>query len=55
MNFKMTNEIIIKTNALKNASEVHPAEKTNKKDVYGKNYSNKKPCQVKQAGRTLAN
>ena len=33
---------------------VHPAEKTSKKDVYAKNYTNKKPCKIKQCGRTLA-
>lgn len=50
-----TTDIIVKANAAKKENQVHPAEKSNKKSVYEKNYANKKSCQVKQCGRTLAN
>ena len=48
-------KIIVNANVCKKESCVHPAEKSNKKSVYEKNYANKKSCQVKQCGRTLAN
>lgn len=44
-----------KTNVLnENQYSKHPADKGSKKDVYSKNYTTKKPCQVRNAGRTLA-
>lgn len=57
MNFtnNTAHEIIVKTSACKKETAVHPAEKSNKKSVYEKNYASKKSCQVKQCGRTLAN
>lgn len=57
MNFtnNTPHEIIVNASACKKENAVHPAEKSNKQSVYGKNYASKKPSQVKQAVRTLAN
>ena len=53
--FNKTTNLLAKGNCAKKECVVHPAEKTSKSAVYSKNYNSKKPCQVKQAGRTLAN